>query len=123
MRMSKKSKIHVEHLRGFGMVTEIRNQDGLTATIVMDSPEISRFLGALNAYLATKNRESDKRAMEALTFLEDKFSTIGHEYLRITADCVMAVHGVKLEPIELSEEEIFNMTQKIAARVSRAKRQ
>lgn len=98
--------LHVQHLSSFGMLTEIRNSNGMTGTLVMDMPEISRFLGALEAYVQARNRVSDIGLLKSLSDVHERFSVSGREHIRITADVVIAQHGVTLEPIDISVEDL-----------------
>lgn len=91
---------HVLHLKSFGVLTEIRNASGLTATLLMDMPEIARFLEALEAHIQSLKQPSDAGLLKSLKDVQQRFTVAGREDLRIKADVVIAQHGVALKPID-----------------------
>jgi hypothetical protein len=89
------------HLSSFGCVNALYFDRGGYARVQMNTVEIGRLIGALQRYALRKQRIPDPKVLAALDTLHDFFSVAGKGYdITVTADMVIAVHGVSLEPID-----------------------
>ena len=88
------------HLSSFGCVQALYFDKGGYARVQMNTVEMNRLIEALQRYVLRKHRIPDLRVLAVLDTLHDFFSVAGKGYdITVTADVVIAQHGVTLEPI------------------------
>ena len=88
------------HLSSFGCVNALYFNNGGYARVQMNASEIGRLIEALQRYALRKQRIPDPKVLAALDTLHRFFSVVGKGYdVTVTADMVIAQHGVNLEPI------------------------
>jgi len=88
------------HLSSFGSVDALYFDKGGYARVKMNTVEMNRLIQALLRYALRKQRIPDPKVLAALDTLDDFFSVTGKGYdITVTADMVIAQHGVTLEPI------------------------
>ena len=88
------------HLSNFGCVNALYFDKGGTARVQMNATEIDRLCDALQRYILRKQKMPDPKLLAALDKLQEFFSVGGKGWdITVTADMVIAGHGVYLEPI------------------------
>ena len=88
------------HLDDFGCVNALLFDGGGSARVQMNVLEIQRIMEALQRYVLRKHKIPDTKVLAALDTLHEYFESGGRAYdVTITADMVIAAHGVTLEPI------------------------
>ena len=93
------------HLENFGCATEMRFGKRGTIRIQMNSVEFGRLLDALAVYEIRSKRLQKYQILKAAEVLKNGFGPLSSARACVTADVIIAQHGVRLEPIDLTIDE------------------
>jgi hypothetical protein len=99
------------HLESFGCATELRFGRHGTIRIQLNTVEFERLLDALAVFEIRSKRMPKYKILAAVETLKKGFGVLSESRACVTADVVIAAHGVRLEPINMTIDEKGNLIE------------